>query len=218
MPLKKLLAAGAAAIAALALALPAAAATSVRIEWLKGDFVYSGETISSSGVSAASSATPNLSGTAGKARVTVVSGAAVVMCCGSAPVATQANGFRLEPGMVREFTVSTGDKLAVIEATDAQSTFSVGGAAAAVSTNASTTVTTGGAYQTVFASSTTRKGCTIQNPTTATEILNVRVKSVAVFTVPIGGTFTCGAPGVVISDLVEVTAATTAHAFTAVSQ
>lgn len=93
------------------------------------------------------------------------------------------------------------------------------GPGAVVSTNASSTVTTGGTYQTVFAASTTRRGCTIQNPTTATEILSVRVKSVAVFTLPIGATFQCGSPsGVVISDLIEVTATTTAHAFTAVSQ
>lgn len=92
-------------------------------------------------------------------------------------------------------------------------------AAAAPSTNASTTVTTGGTYQTVVAASTSRKGCTIQNPTTATEILNVRVKATAVFTIPIGGSFNCGAPGnLVISDLIEVTATTTGHAFTATYQ
>ena len=89
----------------------------------------------------------------------------------------------------------------------------------AASTNASTTVTTGGTYQTVFASSATRKGCLIQNPTTATEVLNVRVASLAVFTIAAGNTFNCASPsGLVISDLVEVTAATTSHAFTAVSQ
>lgn len=90
---------------------------------------------------------------------------------------------------------------------------------ARTSTNASSTVTAGGTYQTLFAASTTRKGCLIQNPTTATEVLNVRLAGAAVFTLPAGATFNCAAPsGVVASDLVEVTAATTAHAFTAVSQ
>ena len=95
----------------------------------------------------------------------------------------------------------------------------VGSGAAIVSTNASTTVATGTTYQTVFAASTARRGCLIQNPTTATEVLNVRQGGAAVFTLPIGAVFNCASPaGVVVSDLVEVTAATTSHAFTAVSQ
>lgn len=91
---------------------------------------------------------------------------------------------------------------------------------AAPSTDASSTVTSGGTYQTVFASNTSRKGCSIQNPTTATEVLNVRTKSTIVWTVPAGSVFNCsigGIPGS-ISDLVEVTAATMGHAFTAASQ
>lgn len=91
--------------------------------------------------------------------------------------------------------------------------------AAVPSTNASTTVTAGGTYQTVFASSTTRKGCAIQNPTTATENLSVRIGGAAVFTLGVGTPFNCASPGgLVISDLIEVTATTTGHAFTAVSQ
>lgn len=94
-----------------------------------------------------------------------------------------------------------------------------GPSAAVPSTNASTTVTAGGTYQTVFLGSTSRKGCSIQNPTTASEILSVRVKSTAVFTLTAGSVFQCGSPGdIVISDLIEVTATTTGHAFTAVSQ
>lgn len=88
------------------------------------------------------------------------------------------------------------------------------------STDASGTVTAGGTYQTVLASSTSRKGCLIQNPTTATEVLNVKVGTMASpFTIPIGGTFSCGTYGsVVVTDAITVTAATTSHAFTAVSQ
>jgi hypothetical protein len=91
--------------------------------------------------------------------------------------------------------------------------------AAVPATNASGTVTLGGTYQTVFAASTSRKGCMIQNPTTATEILSVRQAGTAVWTIPIGATLQCGGPSELIaSDLFEITAATTGHAFTAVSQ
>lgn len=87
------------------------------------------------------------------------------------------------------------------------------------SSNGSTTVTTGNTYQTVFGSSSSRKGCLIQNPSSATEVLNVRVGGAAVFTLPIGAAFNCSSPGgIVISDLVEVTAPTTGHAFSALSQ
>lgn len=86
-------------------------------------------------------------------------------------------------------------------------------------TSLNPTVTLGGTYQTVLTASTARKGCTIQNPTTATEVLNVRVASVAVFTLPIGATFNCGMlGGGTVSDLIEVTAATTAHAFSVTAQ
>lgn len=86
------------------------------------------------------------------------------------------------------------------------------------STNASTTVTLGGTYQTVFTSSGTRHGCLIQNPITATEALSIRQGSSAVWTINAGGSFNCAFPGGVVTDLIEVTAATTGHAFTAVSQ
>lgn len=90
----------------------------------------------------------------------------------------------------------------------------------AASTDASGTVTTGGTYQTVFASSITRKGCLIQNPPTATEVLSVKVGTMsAPFSVPVGGSFSCNAPGgLVVTDAITLTAATTAHVFSAVSQ
>ena len=90
----------------------------------------------------------------------------------------------------------------------------------AVSTDASGAVTTGGTYQTVFASNPGRKGCLIQTPTSATEVLNVKVGTMAApFTLPVGQTFSCTNPGgLVITDAISVTAATTSHAFAAVSQ
>jgi hypothetical protein len=91
--------------------------------------------------------------------------------------------------------------------------------ATAASTDASGAVTAGGTYQTVFAANTARKGCLIQNPATATEVLSVKVGAMAApFTVPIGGSFSCAAGHVVVTDAITLTAATTSHAFAAVSQ
>jgi hypothetical protein len=94
------------------------------------------------------------------------------------------------------------------------------GAAGAASTDASGTVVTGGTYQTVFVANAGRRGCLIQNPVTASEALNVKAGVMASpFTVPIGGSFSCASPGgLVVTDAISVTAATTAHAFAAVSQ
>jgi hypothetical protein len=90
----------------------------------------------------------------------------------------------------------------------------------ATSTDASGTVAAGGTYQTVFAASPSRKGCLIQNPTTATEVLNIKVGAMASpFALPVGQTFSCANPGgLVITDAITITAATTSHAFAAVSQ
>lgn len=92
--------------------------------------------------------------------------------------------------------------------------------AGSTSTDASGTVTLGGTYQTVLAASSARKGCLIQNPTTATEVLNIKVGTMASpFTIPAGGSFSCSSPGgLVVTDLITLTAATTSHAFAAVSQ
>lgn len=98
-------------------------------------------------------------------------------------------------------------------------TVTPGSPAAVPSTNASGTVTSGGTYQTVFTSSTSRKGCSVFNPLTATESLSVRVGGAAVYGLSPGAAFGCGASGgTIISDLIEVTAATTGHAFTAIRQ
>lgn len=93
-------------------------------------------------------------------------------------------------------------------------------AGAATSTDASGTVTAGGTYQTVFASNTARRGCLLQNPSTASEPLSVKVGTMAQpFTLGPGAAFSCAtAAGVVATDTVTATAATTGHAFAAVSQ
>lgn len=89
----------------------------------------------------------------------------------------------------------------------------------ATSTDASGTVTVGGTYQSVIASSGARKGCLIQNPTTASEPLNVKFASMAQpFTLAPGAAIGCQAGGIVITDAVTVTAATAGHAFAALAQ
>jgi hypothetical protein len=89
----------------------------------------------------------------------------------------------------------------------------------ATSTDASGTVTTGTTYQTAIAASSTRKGCLIQNPTTATEVLSVKVGTMAApFTILAGGTFSCASGSIVVTDAITITAPTTGHAFSAVYQ
>jgi hypothetical protein len=98
-------------------------------------------------------------------------------------------------------------------------TITPGSPVAVPSTNASSTVTTGGTYQSVFTASTARKGCSVFNPLTAPGTLSVRVGGAAVYGLSPGAMFGCGAPGgTIISDLIEVTSATTGHAFTAIRQ
>jgi hypothetical protein len=110
------------AIAAFWVATAAQAATSVRLEWIKGGNVLAAEVISSSGSSTQSSAAPSFSGVAGQVRVSVVSGAAVVSCCAASPTATQSNGIRLEPRF-GPITLPTAEglKVAVIEASNGPS-------------------------------------------------------------------------------------------------
>lgn len=89
----------------------------------------------------------------------------------------------------------------------------------ATSTDASGTITSGGSYQTVIAASGTRKGCSVQNPTTATEVLNVKFGTMAnPFTLLAGMSIGCNQGGLVLQDAVTATAATTGHAFAATAQ
>ncbi len=92
---------------------------------------------------------------------------------------------------------------------------------AATSTNGSTTIATGNTFQTILASNSSRKGCLIQNPVDATEVLYVSV-GIALATPPTkaksfqlaqGGVFNCRSGDMVITDEIDVTAVTSAHAF-----
>jgi hypothetical protein len=87
------------------------------------------------------------------------------------------------------------------------------------STDDSGTIATGGAYQQVIAPSGTRKGCLIQNPSTATEVLNVKFGSMASpYTLAPGQSIGCLAGSVVLQDLITATAATNGHAYAATAQ
>lgn len=87
------------------------------------------------------------------------------------------------------------------------------------STDISGTVTAGGTYQTVLASNGMRKGCLIENPTTATEVISVKVGTMATpFTVSAGGVFLCQGTGVTVTDTITLTAATTGHAWAGTAQ
>jgi hypothetical protein len=93
------------------------------------------------------------------------------------------------------------------------------------STNGSTTIVVGGTFQTLLAANATRNGCLIQNPTTATEVLDVFVgatgsaTAAASYTLSPGATFNCANQnGMVITDNIAVTAATSAHAFVETNQ
>lgn len=90
------------------------------------------------------------------------------------------------------------------------------------STNGSTTITAGGSYQTLLASNTSRRGCLIQNPATATETLFVNVggadTNATSYTVSPGFAFNCWTGNFTISDKIDVSAATTGHAFVATNQ
>lgn len=89
-------------------------------------------------------------------------------------------------------------------------------APAVPSTGGNLTITTGGTYQLLLASNTARIGCTVRNPSTATEPMSVRIgTSGAIFDIPAGANFGCGVSGqaVSISDAIYVTAPTSGHAF-----
>ncbi len=91
-------------------------------------------------------------------------------------------------------------------------------------TNASGTVTLGGTFQSVLAANSARRGCLIQNPSTATEVLYVFFGANASATtsnsimLTAGSSVNCASDGVVLTDNVSVTGATTSHAFIAMSQ
>jgi hypothetical protein len=89
----------------------------------------------------------------------------------------------------------------------------------ATSTDNSGTIAAGGSYQTIIAAGGTRKGCQIQNPTTATEVLNVKFGTMAnPFTLLPGMSIGCNQGSLVLQDIVTGMAATTSHAFAATAQ
>lgn len=94
----------------------------------------------------------------------------------------------------------------------------------ATTTNGSSTVATGGTFQSALASSATRKGCLIQNPTTATEPLyvyfgaNGSATTANSISLGAGASVSCNAGTIVLTDNVSVTATTSTHAFIVMSQ
>jgi hypothetical protein len=87
------------------------------------------------------------------------------------------------------------------------------------STDASGTIVSAGAYQTAINASGTRKGCNIQNPTTATEVLNVKFGTMAQpYTLLAGMSIGCNQGGIVLQDAVTVMGATLGHAYAATIQ
>lgn len=82
------------------------------------------------------------------------------------------------------------------------------------STDISGTVTTGGTYQQIAPSNLNRQDCFVQNPTTATEILSLKLITAAgamsqAITLAAGSSWDSSGA----SDAIEVTGATTGHAF-----
>ena len=97
--------------------------------------------------------------------------------------------------------------------------------APATTTNASGTIVTGGTFQSILASSGTRVGCLIQNPTTATEPLyvffgaNASATTAKSISLAAGGSVNCAVGGLgVATDNISATATTSTHAFVEMSQ
>lgn len=94
-----------------------------------------------------------------------------------------------------------------------------GVAVSGLSTDISGTVTSGGTYQTVAAANSLRKNCTVQNPTMATEALNVKFGTMAQpYTLSPGQSISTNSGGTTATDAITVTAATTSHAFSGTCQ
>ena len=94
---------------------------------------------------------------------------------------------------------------------------------AKTSLNLSSAITAGGTFQVVFTADITRKGCLIENPTTATEVLYVNFGSASPsasnsFSLAPGQSIACSSPSVILTDTVEVMGATTGHGFIATVQ
>lgn len=87
------------------------------------------------------------------------------------------------------------------------------------STDIGGTVTTGGSYQTVAAANQSRRNCTVQNPGNATEVLDVKIGTMAQpYVLNAGQGISSNSVGVDATDAITVTAATTGHAFAGTCQ
>jgi hypothetical protein len=91
------------------------------------------------------------------------------------------------------------------------------------SQNLSGAIASGGTFQSLAGANPSRNGCLIENPTTATEPLYVNVGSASPttansFSLAAGAAFNCGAAGIVVTDALQVEAATSTHAFVALVQ
>lgn len=122
---------------------------------------------------------------------------------------------RVAIAIVVAFGLVIGALVACSIRADAQQAFPYSGP----STDIGGTVTTGGTYQTVAASSTNRHSCTIQNPSTASEPLNVKFASqVQPYVLGPGQSVTTNNGIVNANDTITVTATTTGHAFAGTCQ
>jgi hypothetical protein len=107
------------------------------------------------------------------------------------------------------------DTAAVVVIRDPSTTTPLG----VTSTDGGGAITSGGSYQVIIAASGSRKGCFIQNPATATELLNVKFGTmVNPITLSAGQSAGCNVGGIVLQDSVTAMATTTGHAFVALAQ
>jgi hypothetical protein len=141
---------------------------------------------------------------------TITSFTGVVKILNSVAIKDNASGAALT---IKSTPPSSTDPAVVVTIRDALTPSGV------TSTDDSGTIATGGTYQPIIGASGTRKGCLIQNPTTATEVLNIKFASMAnPFTLLPGMSIGCNQGGVVLQDAITGTAATGGHAYAALAQ
>lgn len=98
-------------------------------------------------------------------------------------------------------------------------TFPVQSISRQTSTDISGTITVGGTFQTAAASSGTRNNCTVQNPSSATESLKVKIGTMAqAFELAPGQAISALNGNVVATDAITVTATTAGHIFAGTCQ
>lgn len=117
------------AVAALFAAGQAFATGTVRLEFVKAGVVLTAQSVSSSGASVQSAAAPDFGNVTGQVRIYGLSGAVIVTPAAGNPTATQTNGYRLQScSDPITLTIGTGQKVAIIEASDASACPAGGGA------------------------------------------------------------------------------------------